>query len=60
MKGCNRKFIYYDEEFGPIILRCGVWKSMKGRPLCQKLKWCYDCLDEFMEEQLIKKSEAKT
>lgn len=52
MKGCNCKFVYHDEEFGAIVLRCGNWTKMKGEANHQKLKWCYDCLDEFMEKYL--------
>lgn len=51
--GCNCKFVYHDEEYGSIVLRCGVWTKMKGSTNHQKLKWCYDCLDDFAEDALV-------
>jgi hypothetical protein len=52
-KGCNCKFVYHDEEYGAIVLRCGKWTEMKGEENHQKLKWCYDCLDQFVEDALV-------
>ena len=54
MKGCKCKFVYHDEKEGAIILRCGVWTNIKGNSCNQILKWCYDCLDTFMEDSLKK------
>lgn len=52
MNGCKQKFVYHHEHHGCLVLRCGVWKTVKKGSATQTLKWCYDCLDEFYEEYL--------
>ena len=56
-KGCGCKFVYHDEEYGSIVMRCGEWKEFSKISLHQKLKWCYDCLDKFAEDVIGGKDE---
>ena len=57
MKGCSKKFSYLDEKQGFLVLRCGVWTSINKINSHQILKYCYDCLDDDYEKELIRKSE---
>jgi len=56
IKGCNQKFVYQHEEEGVLIVKCGKWKEISKTSNHQILKYCYDCLDDYYEKELVRLS----